>query len=162
MCRQRGDCAGRGKNLPGSTVFALELYDDALYYLRENTKDCPNIRVLRADVLGDLAALNLPPLDMILSNPPYLTTQELAELPEQVTHEPKMALDGGEDGLTFYNSIAESALALLGAEGLLLFEVGWQQAQQVAQIMSRLGYRSIGVTKDLGGIDRCVYGRRPL
>ena len=162
-------CAGSGaislavaKNLPGSTVFSLELSDDALYYLRENTQDYPNIRVLQADVLGDLSGLNLPSLDMILSNPPYLTAQEMVTLPEQVTHEPKMALDGGEDGLTFYNSIAKDALALLSADGLLLFEVGWQQAQQVVEIMSRLGYRSIGVAKDLGGIDRCVYGRRPL
>lgn len=162
-------CAGSGaislavaQNLPQSEVYALELSPEALHYLRENTQSCSRIHVLEADVLKDLAGLSLPILDMIISNPPYLTAKELEELPVQVGYEPKMALDGGEDGLIFYKSIAQSAVPLLASDGLLLFEVGWQQAQQVSDIMTELGYRNIGIAKDLSGIDRCVYGRRPL
>ncbi len=161
-------CAGSGaislavaKNLPQSDVYALELSQEALRYLRENTKDYPRIRVIEADVLGDLTALNLPPLDMILSNPPYLTTQEMAALDESVRYEPKMALDGGEDGLLFYRGIVQSAGKLLAPNGLLVFEAGWQQARQIADIMTAQGYHSIGFAKDLAGIDRCVYGRVP-
>lgn len=161
-------CAGSGaislavaQNLPSCEVYALELSKEALRYLRENTKDCERISVMEVDVLGDLAPLGLPKLDMIISNPPYLTAQELTKLPEPVRYEPKMALDGGEDGLVFYRSIAKSAKDLLVPNGLLLFEAGWQQAQQIAEIMSGQGYHSIGFTKDLSGIDRCVYGRIP-
>lgn len=161
-------CAGSGaislavaQNLPSCEVYALELSKEALRYLRENTKECQRISVMEADVLGDLAPLGLPKLDMVISNPPYLTAQELTELPEPVRYEPKMALDGGEDGLVFYRSIAKSAKDLLVPNGLLLFEAGWQQAQQIAEIMSGQGYHSIGFAKDLSGIDRCVYGRTP-
>ncbi|HWP51994.1 MAG TPA: HemK/PrmC family methyltransferase, partial [Clostridia bacterium] len=149
------------QNLPECEVYALELSKGALRYLRENTKDCLRIHVLEADVLGDLAPLALPQLDMVISNPPYLTSKELTELPQPVRYEPKMALDGGEDGLVFYRSIAQSAKTLLKPDGLLLFEAGWQQAQQIADIMSEQGYHSIDFAKDLGGIDRCVYGRSP-
>ncbi len=159
-------CAGSGaislalaQNLPQSTVYALELSQEALRYLRENTKDCPNISVLEADVLGDLTPLDLPRLDMVISNPPYLTAQEMTELSEPVRYEPEMALDGGEDGLVFYRSIVQSAKSLLAPGGLLVFEAGWQQARQIADIMAAQGYRSIGFAKDLAGIDRCVYGR---
>lgn len=161
-------CAGSGaialavaQNLPQCEIYALELSKDALRYLRENTKDCPHIHVLEADVLADLAPLALPQLDMIISNPPYLTAKELTELPEPVRYEPQMALDGGEDGLLFYRSIAKSAKNLLAPNGLLLFEAGWQQAHQVAEIMVAQGYCAIGFSKDLSGIDRCVYGRCP-
>ena len=162
-------CAGSGaislavaQNLRDCEVYALELSKEALRYLNENTKDCTRIKVLEADVLGDLTALALPQLDMIISNPPYLTARELTELPEPVRYEPKMALDGGENGLLFYRSIAQSAKELLAPNGLLLFEVGWQQAQQVADIMSERGYHSINFAKDLSGIDRCVYGRNSV
>lgn len=162
-------CAGSGaislavaQNMPQCEVYSLELSNDAMKYLSENAKTCERIHALQADVLKDLAALELPKLDMIISNPPYLTAEELTELPVQVSYEPKMALDGGEDGLIFYKSIAQSAKSLLEPEGMLLFEAGWKQAQQVADIMSEHGYRNIGFAKDLSGIDRCVYGRRPL
>lgn len=161
-------CAGSGAislavahHLPQCEVYALELSKEALRYLRENTGDCPRIHVLEADVLGDLAPLALPQLDMIISNPPYLTAKELSELSEPVRYEPKMALDGGEDGLVFYRSIAQSARALLSPDSLLLFEAGWTQARQIADIMEGQGYHSIGFAKDLSGIDRCVYGRSP-
>lgn len=161
-------CAGSGaialavaKNLPQSSLYALELSPGALRYLYENTASYDNITVLEADVLGDLTTLNLPPLDMILSNPPYLTARELSELDESVRHEPKMALNGGEDGLLFYRSIAQSAKSLLAPDGLLVFEVGWQQARQVADILTAQGYRDLAFAKDLAGIDRCVYGRTP-
>ncbi len=169
VCKIADFCAGSGaislavaQNLPDCDVYALELSKEALRYLRENTKDCPRIRVLEADVLGDLLPLALPQLDMIISNPPYLTARELTELPEPVRYEPQMALDGGDDGLVFYRSIAQSARELLLPNGLLLFEVGWQQARQVADIMAEQGYHSISFAKDLSGIDRCVYGRCPV
>lgn len=159
-------CAGSGaislavaNNLPQSTIYALELSKEALLYLRENTKDFSNITIFEADVTQDLSALELPELDMIISNPPYLTASELLELPESVRYEPKMALDGGADGLRFYRSISKSAKHMLAPCGLLVFETGWQQARQVADILESEGYCDIGFSKDLAGIDRCVFGR---
>ena len=109
-------------------------------------------------------ALEMPPaflgkFDMIVSNPPYITGQEMTELDHSVVdYEPHLALDGGEDGLDFYRSISEKWKEVLAPGGRLYFEVGIGQADSVLRIMRAQGFGDIQIVKDLHDIPRVVFG----
>ncbi len=97
--------------------------------------------------------------DMIVSNPPYIESRVIETLmPEVKEHEPMLALDGGEDGLDFYNQIIEGAPAYLNDGGWLLFEIGHNQGEAVSKKMTELGFQDVQVQKDYAGLDRVVYG----
>lgn len=97
--------------------------------------------------------------DVIVSNPPYIETNVIAGLMEEVReHEPYMALDGGEDGLIFYRSIVSQAKQYLSDQGYLCFEIGYNQGQAVKQLMEDAGFMDCQVHKDLAGLDRVVMG----
>ena len=97
--------------------------------------------------------------DIIVSNPPYIETEVIGTLmPEVREHEPVMALNGGEDGLTFYRRIVQGAGEHLKRGGMLFFEIGCEQAVSVREIMEQAGFREIEVVKDFAGLDRVVYG----
>lgn len=98
--------------------------------------------------------------DLILSNPPYIPTQDCAGLQQEVLQEPRMALDGGADGLDFYRRITSGASAHLTAGGLIAVEVGVHQARAVAALFSAAGLCDAAVRKDLYGIERIVSARR--
>lgn len=98
--------------------------------------------------------------DYILSNPPYIPTGDLAGLQKEVQREPRRALDGGETGMDFYEVLPGLHKHLLKEGGVLLFECGIHQSQQVAEIMRREGYREIEEINDLHGIPRVVLGRK--
>ncbi len=161
-------CAGSGAialalaaHLPTATLCAVELSEEALGYLRQNVAESPNssrIEVIEGDVTGPL---HLPPLDLIVSNPPYLTPEELESAPPQVRHEPPMALLGGEDGLDFYREIAKNALTALKEGGWLIFESGWKQADAIAAILRGAGFTDVSMRRDLCGVQRCVYAKKP-
>ena len=93
--------------------------------------------------------------DLILSNPPYIESEECKTLQAEVLQEPLMALDGGEDGLDFYRRIAADAHRHLNPGGLLAMEVGSTQAHAVAQLLEG-AYRDIAVVRDLYGLERIV------
>lgn len=97
--------------------------------------------------------------DVIVSNPPYIATKEIDTLePEVRDHEPRMALDGMEDGLFFYRRIVREAAAYLNPGGRLLFEIGYDQGEAVSEMMKKAGYDRVRVVKDLAGLDRVVMG----
>lgn len=97
---------------------------------------------------------------MILSNPPYIRSADIEELaPEVRLHDPRMALDGSEDGLVFYRRIIRESSGYLEDGGVLMFEIGWDQASDVSELMLQHGFSDISVKKDLAGLDRVVYGR---
>ena len=99
--------------------------------------------------------------DMIVSNPPYIKTEEIAKLmPEVRSFEPTEALDGKEDGLYFYRRIVEEAGAYLNPGGYLLFEIGYDPGVAVSELMHRAGYCAVTVKKDLAGNDRVVSGQK--
>ena len=158
-------CAGSGaigiavtKNHPDVRCWSVELSQGAVNYLHANIM-LNELEGRVVPVVGDVTVhLDLPPMDLIVSNPPYLTRQELAHVPREVAHEPAMALDGGEDGLRFYRAIAVQARPALVPGGALLFEVGHTQAASVADLMLEAGYRDVGTTEDYAGIPRCVWG----
>ncbi len=97
--------------------------------------------------------------DIIVSNPPYIPSGDIEELmPEVGNHEPRGALDGGEDGLHFYRSIVEGIREHLYGGGMLFFEIGQDQAEAVSRLMEREGFLEIEVVRDYAGLDRVVYG----
>ena len=94
--------------------------------------------------------------DAIISNPPYIPTRDIEALSREVKREPRAALDGGEDGLDFYREMIDKYGALLKKDGIMIFEIGFDQADQLRELADRAGYRC-QVLKDLGGNDRvCV------
>lgn len=99
--------------------------------------------------------------DIIVSNPPYIPTQEITTLmPEVRDHEPFLALNGSGDGLEFYRRIAASSKQYLQGGGLLFFEIGHNQGKDVKQILSNEGFTDVIIKKDLSGNDRVVSARR--
>lgn len=99
--------------------------------------------------------------DILVSNPPYIQTAVIEGLMEEVKcHEPRMALDGKEDGLYFYRKITEQAGAFLNLGGLLAFEIGYDQGEAVARLLKEQGYEEIQIIKDLAGLDRVVTGKK--
>ena len=98
--------------------------------------------------------------DMIVSNPPYIRTAVIEELKEEVKfHDPYIALDGKEDGLYFYRKIVEESTKYLKENGMLYFEIGHDQGQEVKNLMEESGFSEVLIKKDLAGLDRVVFGR---
>lgn len=97
--------------------------------------------------------------EIIVSNPPYIASAEVEKLmPEVRDHEPRMALDGTEDGLYFYRRIIEEAGKHLVSSGMLFFEIGYDQGQAVSELMRTEGYCDVQVVQDYAGLDRVVFG----
>lgn len=97
--------------------------------------------------------------EIIVSNPPYIASAEVEKLmPEVRDHEPRMALDGTEDGLFFYRRIIEEAGKHLVSSGMLFFEIGYDQGQAVSELMRTEGYCDVQVVQDYAGLDRVVFG----
>lgn len=99
--------------------------------------------------------------DLIVSNPPYIPSEVIDGLMEEVrSHEPRMALDGGQDGLDFYRRIIEEAGEHLRENGWLLLEIGFDQGADVKALMEGAGFKNVEIRKDLSGKDRVILGRR--
>lgn len=116
------------------------------------------LKLIRASWFDeDLAAKIEPPFDIIVSNPPYIPSAEIAELDAEVKdHDPLSALDGGEDGMLHYRKIAEAAYNFLRPGGLILLEGGLNQDKEIADIFTAAGFMCQNILKDFGGINRCV------
>jgi release factor glutamine methyltransferase len=111
-------------------------------------------------VVGDWTTALSGKFDAILANPPYIASEALARLPREVAgHDPRRALDGGEDGLRSHRAIAEAAPRLLSAHGMVATEIGTGQEGAVIAIMTENSLIVDGVEKDLAGIARCVIAR---
>lgn len=101
--------------------------------------------------------------DILISNPPYIATEEIETLMEEVRlHDPRGALDGREDGLYFYRNITAEAGKYLRPGGWLLYEIGCTQGAAVSGMMKTAGFEQVQVIKDLPGLDRVVIGQKPL
>lgn len=117
------------------------------------------VRLVAGDLLAPLASL-AGGLDMIVSNPPYLPTGIIPSLPREVAgFEPRLALDGGPDGLRVIRRIVAEAPGLLRSGGTLLMEIGEEQAGLVASLMAAEGFSRIAARRDLRGVERFIAGR---
>lgn len=112
-------------------------------------------------VQGDWTNAITGMFDIVINNPPYIPSADIAGLePEVATHEPRLALDGGADGLSFYRRLAGDIARLLRPQGLLALEVGEGQARPVAALLTAAGIEVLEQRRDLAGIERCVLGRK--
>lgn len=136
-------------------VSASDISKEALLVAEKN-KDRYNldIKLIRSDLFENIDKK----FDIIVSNPPYIPTKVISGLEDKVKDfEPKGALDGGEDGLDFYKVIAKEAVNYLKDESILIMEIGFDQGEDVSDILHDNGYKNIEVIKDLNGLDRVVY-----
>lgn len=145
--------------------FGIELSDAALQYFDLNiklNKTEKSVKALKGDVLapsGELLRQIPQECSLITANPPYLTAEEMENLQKEVRHEPDIALFGGADGLDFYRSIFGIWKGKLKSGGMFAVEVGDGQADAVAEIMEKEGFRCSTVT-DYGGTERVIKGVR--
>jgi release factor glutamine methyltransferase len=114
------------------------------------------VNFILSDLFGNIP--NYESYDIIMSNPPYISWAEYEELDMAVRYEPRLALDGGRDGLDFYRRIAPEAGARLKPRGALMFEIGAGQGAETAAIMGANGFKNIKIEKDLAGHDRIIIG----
>ena len=162
-------CSGSGcigcalaRFLPKSRVVLADVSPEALRVARENVQRCAlgaRALCIEADALT-LPSPRLGSFDMIVCNPPYIPAGEIASLDVSVReYEPRLALDGGDDGLRFYRAILGGWKSLLRQSGWMLFEVGETQAGEVEKLMRLAGLHQIGRARDSAGYDRVVFGR---
>ena len=136
-------------------VSASDISKEALLVAEKN-KDRYNLDInfIQSDLFENIDKK----FDIIVSNPPYIPTKVISGLEDKVKDfEPKGALDGGEDGLDFYKEIAKEAVNYLKDESILIMEIGFDQGEDVSDILHDNGYKNIEVIKDLNGLDRVVY-----
>lgn len=156
MCTGSGCIAiSLAKILENIEVTAVDISEKALEIAKENAK---NNSVEVQFVLSNLFEKIDKKFDIIVSNPPYIQTKVIEELQKEVKNEPILALDGGETGLNFYEEIIEKAPQFLNENGVLVFEIGYDQAIAVSNKMKENGFEDITVKKDLGNQDRVVVG----
>ena len=135
-----------------------DLSKEALKVAERNGKD---LGISAQWINSDLFEQVSGKYDILVSNPPYIQTEVIEGLMEEVKfHEPRMALDGQEDGLYFYRRITRQAGNYLNPQGILAFEIGYDQGETVAQLMKEQGYTEVKVIQDLAGLDRVVIGRK--
>ena len=159
-------CTGSGciglaiaSRVKDARVTLADISKDALAVAKKNVtanRMTGKVSCVQADALGKPSSF-LGEFDMIVSNPPYITTQEMAELPLSVkNYEPHLALHGGDDGLVFYRSIAENYKSALKPGGFLCFEFGMGQGDDVCQILESNGYTILERTRDYNDRERAV------
>lgn len=134
-----------------------DISEKALMVAQENAErlESNDVEFVQSDLLEQVKGR----FDIIVSNPPYIKTQEITQLMAEVRdHEPMQALDGGADGLHFYRDIIARAGEYLVSGGWLFFEIGYEQAEAVSTLLADHAYQNIRVVKDFAGLDRVVYG----
>ena len=140
----------------GIRAVGADISDEALQVAKRNAESLnADVTFLKSDLFEQVAER----YDLIVSNPPYIRTKAIEELEEEVRlHDPMIALDGKEDGLYFYRKITEKSREHLKQGGCLLFEIGYDQGEDVAKMMEKAGFTEVTVKKDLAGLDRVVSG----
>ena len=147
LLRYSNDCEGVGADLSKKALAVAE-------------ENAGSLGLTAEFVQGDLFEPVTGKFEIIVSNPPYIPSDVIPTLMEEVReHDPLMALDGKEDGLYFYRKITDQASEYLYPGGMLFLEIGCEQAEAVTELMKNAGYRDVTVCKDLAGHDRVVSGR---
>lgn len=138
-------------------VYASDISEEALRVANTNViKNSLKIELIQSNLFENIDLQ----FDIIVSNPPYIETETLKNLPEEVKKEPQIALDGGEDGLKFYNEIILNAKKHLNTNGYLAFEIGYNQKEKVEEIFKKNNYKNIFSKKDLSGNNRVVIAQK--
>ncbi len=167
-------CTGSGclalaiaKHFPDADVYGTDISKDAMRYAKENAElnAVKNVTFLKGSLFEPLSQLlthnsSLLTFDVIVSNPPYIRSGDMPNLqPEINKWEPRNALDGGEDGLSYYRTILSEACGFLAFSGAVFLEIGEGQAEEVSEIAMQNGFCKISVIKDYAGIERIIAAR---
>lgn len=161
-------CSGTGcigltvaRLLPNAKVFMIEKSDKAFSYLEKNKEkfSLDNAIIIQGDIFDGFEKYDIPEPDLILSNPPYINSDEIASLQAEVLREPAMALDGGTDGLDFYKAISDKWLN--HCKGAIAVECGEGQADDIRKIFSQHCSETSSVL-DFNEIERVVIGRKEI
>lgn len=173
------DCTGVGVDISEEALQAARMNARKILGIERNGQECADrivnreavpddeseepaetgkkVLLIQSDLFEQLDSRDK--FDIIVSNPPYIRTDVIETLmPEVKAYEPHLALDGREDGLYFYREIIAQAGAYLNREGMLFFEIGYDQGEEVRRLMENAGYSEVEVVKDFAGLDRVVYG----
>jgi len=158
-------CTGSGcigisvaKHLPYQELLLVDLSEKALVVAKKNAEQHlrGKVDLLQSDLLTEVKGRKF---SLLLSNPPYIVSKLIPDLEREVSeYEPKMALDGGEDGLLFYRRIAKEAKAVLLPGARLYLEIGYDQGESVKDIFQKEGYEAVEVFPDLAGNPRVLRG----
>ena len=159
-------CTGSGaiavslaKYIKNSNVMALDISKEALKIAEKNAfNNNVNIKLIESDLFNNLEENDF---DIIVSNPPYIRENVINELSIEVKHEPKIALDGGKDGLDFYRKLSSESYKYLKEDGYLCLEIGYDQKNEVIEILkNEKKYKNIYSKKDLFGNDRIIIAQK--
>jgi release factor glutamine methyltransferase len=149
-----------GKRLPDLSLFAVDVSPDALDVARANAaRHGVSVTFLHGDL--DAPLRPFAPFELIVANLPYIPTGDLADLAPEVQAEPRLALDGGLDGLDLVRRLCAAAPSLLAPGGALALELGAGQAPAVAAFCREAGLVDVQMRRDLGAIERVVSAKKP-
>ena len=159
-------CCGSGcigitlkAELPSASVTLSDISPDALDLAAENASLLgADVALCRSDLLEAFSGTSF---DLIISNPPYIPSADCDTLQEEVLREPRLALDGGKDGLSVYRRIVREAFPRLSPGRFLLMEFGISEDEAVSALLSDYGYESIQIREDLSGIRRMILSTHP-
>lgn len=155
LLRYSNDCIGVGVDLSADALRIAAKNTERI--LGEHANEQGQVAWRQGNLFEGLDANDK--FDIIVSNPPYIKTDVIETLmPEVREHEPRLALDGQADGLFFYREIIAQAGRFLIGGGMLFFEIGYDQGEEVSRLMEEAGYMNIEVIKDFAGLDRVVFG----
>lgn len=165
-------CTGSGciacaiaSEYPAAQVLALDIADEAINLAQQNVSDLSlqeRVEVRKSDLLQALAENEWASFDLVISNPPYIPTAVLEGLDREVTEfEPRLALDGGEDGLDLVRVLLKQALAALKSGGVLALELFEGHLDQAADLAKNAGFVDVRIAKDLADRPRVLIGHAP-
>lgn len=155
-------CTGSGaiaisiaKNLPNAEIYAIDISSKAIEIAKKNARELDaNVKFIKSNLFDKLDKMKF---DIIVSNPPYIKKEVIKSLSKEVKNEPELALDGGIDGLDFYKKITSQAIEYLKFGSYLCYEIGYDQKEDVIDIINKHeNYSNTYCKKDLGGNDRVV------
>ena len=149
------------KHLPQCQIDALDISAGALAVARENAKlNQVKVNFIQSDLFHN-AKLGSAAYDIIVSNPPYVASQDLKQLQVEISYEPPGALDAGKDGLDFYKRIINESPKYLKPEGLLILEIGFRQGSSIEKIFQNAGvFKIIEVIPDYNNIERVIVAKK--
>ena len=143
-------------------VLGVDINPKAVEAAKKNVKinKLDNVNIVKGDIFMEKFDFPIEKYDIIMSNPPYIKTEEIEALQLEVSqYEPKNALDGGDSGLKFHSQILKIIPNYLNDKSVLIIEIGWDQAEEVVNIMRKIkGFKKVEVKKDIAKKDRIVIG----
>ena len=160
-------CSGSGcigitldKNIKNAKITAVEISEKAARYIDKNIKlNNSDMKLTIGDVRAEETAKQFSEVDLIVCNPPYLTSDDMEKLQREVSFEPEIALFGGKNGLDFYNIITKIWKKTLKPDGIIAYEIGMGQEKDVINILKNNNFTDIQTANDLCNITRVVYGK---